>query len=458
MKSKARLKGTGVIDYIFWITFIIFTNPGAILSALGEDSSDGGINVTDLLVVVLFGCYALVQNKNIFLDDDTYNKIIKYLFIFLIYYLIVFSFFVPSLNAYVPYSFFKTFIKVRHGIINFLLVIMVYEFYLRSYSIFFKYFLLSSIIVITLFLITTLMGIEILPVRSMDRSFVDTKRLLMGNYGLMPILIPMGAVLFIFKYDIKYRKLIFISFILMFITWLLSIIRRNIFGTFLYLILALMFNNYINHKSLLSFKKIIRISFYTVILVFFIQFTFPKYLEAGVIAAKETVNIIEYGETTTGRKDARLGFGKEFMQDLIVNNVFFGTGFDNRWRTSEGDKEGYEATDYPFLSAIAMSGIIGLIFFLPIYILLIKTLIYDIKYLRRNQFNIRSFESYIFILFIIYFIYDLLQYMNWFLPLSLFSHSAHHWWYIFLAMYLASRKVFYYKERKDNIKLIPSQL
>jgi len=280
----------------------------------------------------------------------------------------------------------------------------------------------------------------------------------MENYGLMPILIPMGAVLFIFKFDIKHRKIIFSGFILMFITWLLSIIRRNIFGTFLYLILALMFNNFIQHKALFSFKKIIRISLYAVILVFFIQLTFPKYLEAGVAAGKETINVIKYGETTEGKKDVRLGFGKEFMQELISENYVFGTGFDNRWRTSEGDKAGFEASDYPFLAAIAMSGIIGLLFFLPIYVVLIKSLIYDIKYLRSFQFNIHSFESYIFILFIVYFIFDLLQYMNWFLPLSLFSHAGHKSWYIFLAMYFATRKIFYYKEKSEKSSLIPSQV
>ena len=449
---------TKVVDYIFWITLIIFTNPGGILSALGETSSDGGINITDLLIVVLFGCYVVVPKKNIISDDKAFSKIVKFLIVFLLYYLLVFGYFVPLLKGHSYYSPLATFIKIRHGVINILLVILVYEFFLRSYPIFIKFFLYSSIIVITLFLITTLTSIDILPVKTMNRSFIDTQRLLMENYGLMPILIPMGAVLFIFKFDIKHRKIIFIGFILMFITWLLSIIRRNIFGTFLYLILALMFNNFIQHKALFSFKKIIRISLYAVLLVFFIQLTFPKYLEAGVAAGKETINVIKYGETTEGKKDVRLGFGKEFMQELISENYVFGTGFDNRWRTSEGDKAGFEASDYPFLAAIAMSGIIGLLFFLPIYVVLIKSLIYDIKYLRSFQFNIHSFESYIFILFIVYFIFDLLQYMNWFLPLSLFSHAGHKSWYIFLAMYFATRKIFYYKEKSEKSSLIPSQV
>ena len=40
---------TKVVDYLFWIVLIIFTNPGSILKALGEDRGDGGINVVDFL-------------------------------------------------------------------------------------------------------------------------------------------------------------------------------------------------------------------------------------------------------------------------------------------------------------------------------------------------------------------------------------------------------------------------
>ena len=46
-----------LVDYVFWITFIVFTNPGGILEALGEDSGSGGVNVTDFLFVILVACY-----------------------------------------------------------------------------------------------------------------------------------------------------------------------------------------------------------------------------------------------------------------------------------------------------------------------------------------------------------------------------------------------------------------
>ncbi|MDN3643378.1 hypothetical protein QWY87_11750 [Lutimonas halocynthiae] len=451
MKTKGNQHK--LVDHLFWISFLVFTNPGGILMAMGAGDTDGGINITDVLMVVLLGCYLSLVAKNDIFNDESFSTLIKFISILLIYYLLVFGFFVPILKSNSNYLPMVAFIKMRHGIVNVMLVFIVYEFFLRSFKLFFKYFLYLSIAVMIMFLITTMSGIEILPIKTMDRSFVDTQRLLMVNYGLLPLLIPMGAIVFMFKFKIKYKKLILIAFVLMFIVWLLSLIRRNIFGTFIYILLALMLNNYLQHKALVSIQKIFKIIFYAIFLIGIIQLTFPKYLEAGIVAGEETINVIKYGETKGGRKDTRLGFGKDFMQNLIKENYVFGTGFDNRWRTSEGDKAGYEASDYPLLSAIAMSGIIGLLFFLPIYIVLIKTLHYDIKYLRKNKLNTNSLESFFIILFILYFIYDLMQYMNWFLPLSLFSHAGHKSWFIFIAMYFASRRLFYYKYEPQNQSL-----
>lgn len=439
-----------IVDHLFWISFLIFTNPGGILFALGEDSGDGGINITDLIMVVLMDCYVAIkfnEDKN---NDQSFIGLRNALIIFCIYYLVVFGFFVPTLKNNLSYSLVKSMIKMRHGVINIVLFIMVYEFYLRSYKLFLKYFIYSSILVIALFLGTNMMGLDILPVKVMDRSFVDTQRLLMVNYGLMPLLITMGAVLMTFKFKIKYQKLIYIGFVLMFICWILSIIRRNIFGTFIIITLSLMFYNYLRHKPLIGLKRVAGLMVYALLIVGIIQITFPKYLEAGIVAGQETLYVIQYGETSAGKKDARMGLGKDFMQELIVKNTIFGTGFDNRWRTSDGDKAGFEASDYPLLAAIAMSGIFGLLFFIPIYFILIKTMIFDIKNLRNHQFDMKSLETFMLILFLVYYIYDLLQYMNWFLPLSLFSHSGHKSWYVFLAMYLGARKVFYNKEMNKS--------
>lgn len=424
---KIKSKYSVLVDYIFWISFIVFTNPAGILKALGENSGDGGIDITDLLFVILFGCFIIVFNKNNFIQDKYYNKIVKYLFIFLLYYMIVFSFFVPLFKDN-PYYSFTTYVKIRHGIMSVISVVMVYQFYLRSHSIFIKLFLYSSILIIALFILTVITGIKILPTVTMSRDFINTTRLLMDGYGLMPILIPMGIVLLIFKFDINYKNIIIIGFVLMFVAWVLSLLRRNIFGTFLYFLPTIFLFNFIQHKSLIPLKKIIGMVFYSAVLIFILQLSFPKYVEAAIVAGKETIHVVQYGKTTTGAKDPRLGMGKKFMRDIIKKNPFFGTGFDNRWRTLAGDTAGYEATDYPFIGALAMTGIIGLLFFLPIYLVLIKVLIIDIKYFRKHPFKRDSFETYMVILFIVYFIFEFLQYMNWFLPISIIDDKK---WYVF---------------------------
>ena len=177
------------------------------------------------------------------------------------------------------------------------------------------------------------------------------------------------------------------------------------------------------------------------IIIGILGFSFPKYSDAVVASIDETIYTIKYGRSSVGYKDARLGFGKEALQEKIKNNYIIGTGFDNNWRVSE--EAGWEASDYPFLAAIAMTGIIGLLFFLPVYILLGKYIWYDINYMRKSYIDLFRFEDYTLIVFIVYFIFDLATYVYWFLPVSLFAHGGHKKWYIFLAMIIAARRVLY---------------
>lgn len=431
-----------LVDYVFWIAFILFTNPGGILEALGEDSGDGGINAKDFIFVILLVCFLVTFKRTDREKDVTFNKTKKYLFIFLAYFIIVFGFFVPIFRGSPDYTPVFFVVKNRLTFINIFLFIAVYKFYQRSYPIFYKTFIFSSIIIIPLFIISIVTGLEILPILNFRRNFSTLQRKFMVDYGLMPLLIQMGIAMLVFKFGVKYKKHIIAGFVLLFLSYILSITRRYIFGTFIILILGLLLNSYILKKPLFSLKGILRSILISVIIAYGIFLSFPRYFDAGVMAFNETVHVFRYGETTTGKKDERLGFNRVFIVNLIKKHPFFGTGFDNRWRTAEGDKQGYEAADYPLLSAIAMSGIFGILIFLPIYILLIKILYYDIKFLRKNSFNYLSFEQFILISFILFFIYDLMRYIDWFYGIAKSNNSN---WYLPLALYLASRKVFYSK-------------
>ncbi len=437
-------------DYVFWITFIVFTNPGGILNALGEDLEGGGtIKYTDFLFVILVGCF-IMKFKIVGKESDmTFNKIKKYILIFFAFFLVTYGFFTPIFRDSSEYTIVFFIIKNRMAFMNIALFIMVYKFYLRSYQVFYKIFIYSSVIIIPLFIVSIVTSIEILPVLDIRRAFTTLPRKFMVSYGLMDYLIPMGAVMLIFKFKIKYRKLIIAGFILLFLSYVLSITRRFIFGSFIIFFLGLVFNSFVLQKPLFSFKGVLKAIIFSTVVFYGIYLSFPKYIEAGVQAYEETVHVFKYGKTSTGQKDERLGFNRVFIVNLIKKYPYFGTGFDNRWRTGEGDKQGYEAADYPLMAAIAMTGMFGLLFFLPVYIVLVRALIYDIKFLRKHKYKPASFEQFVLISFILFFIFDLLKYMDWFYVLSKSSDNV---WYFALTLYLASRHVFYSKNRSELIQ------
>jgi O-antigen ligase len=210
-----------------------------------------------------------------------------------------------------------------------------------------------------------------------------------------------------------------------------------------------MYSNYFQGKSLIPVGKIMKIGVYSIILGFILFLSFPKYIDAAVVTFQETINVITSGEDSTGRKDERLGFSRTFIVNLIMDNPIFGTGFDNKWRTHDGDEQGYETSDYPFLAALAMKGLIGVLIFLPVYFVLIGTIKKDIKFIKKNSFSYDNVEFFLIIFFILYFTYDLVLYMNWFTPVSL---SRDYEWLCLLAMYLAARELFYKNLKRQVIE------
>ena len=437
-----------LIDYIFWIIFIFFTNPGGIIMAMGEDRGDGGINVVDFLYGGLAACYVIVSVRPTFKYDETFKRLIKYLILFILYDFLFYSYLVPTFKN-PQFSLMYTLVKSRETVYSFTLFLFVYKFFRRSHIVFLHLLILSSTVVISLFLVTIVTGIEILPIYQFDRHYVSINRLVLTSYGLMPILIPMGVILITFKIEMKNKNFYIMAFGLMFMTWLLSLFRRYLFGSFIFLFIGLMYNNYFQGKSLLPIGRVFSIAIYSVILGFILFLSFPKYVEAGVITIEETINVIQNGEDSTGRKDERLGFSRDFIVGLIVDNPFFGTGFDNRWRTHEGDEQGYETSDYPLLAALAMKGLIGVLIFLPVYLILVRTIVKDVRFIKMNNLDFNRKEFFLFMFFILYFTYDLLLYMNWFTPVAM---SRDYEWLTLLAMYLASRENYFIKLKQHSFE------
>jgi hypothetical protein len=434
------------LDYLFWISLILYTNPGGILQALGASEDASGIGPNDVIFVGLVACFILDFNKHAFIRDKVFLDILKFLCIFLAYYLIFFSFFVPQFKNYPNYNFLQTMIKVRYAIMHVALVLMIYHFYLRSYKLFLSIFLYSSIIVLILFLFTVFSGNEILPTKSRPRRFVAIDRLFMYSYGLVPILMSMGTVMLVFRFKINHRVTVIAGYILMFVAWILALYRRQILGAIILFFVASFINNYINGKKLVPVKKILSFVIYLFLTFFVVNFFFPDYIDAVVASVEEAYYVLEHGQTSTGKEDVRLGFGKEELQEKIERNYLAGTGFDINWRISE--EAGYEASDYPLLAAIAMVGLSGMAVFIPVYYRFFRSIFEELKAFKASKVKPVSTEDFMLLVFITYFLADTLNYTYWFLPVSLFSHPDKYDWYFYFAMFFAARKVYHLKNEQ----------
>ena len=433
-----------LISYLFWFLVILYTNPGGIIQALHIYYITSKINIGDLLFVLLTVCYFINKNEYTFFDVD-FIKVRKYLLIFLAYYLVVFSVIVPLWNGNQGYTLADSVIKTRYTVYAILISIYIYDFFKRRWDIFFKIFLYSSILVSILFIITVLLKINILPLGSLNRGYINIDRKLMLSEGLLPLLLPLGIVVAVFNLKIKYRNLILIGFTLMCVVYLLELWRRNIAAIFIFFSLAAILNAIINQKFVILLKNAFKIIFLISFLTLISYLIFPRYLDAAIIGIKDSFSVLQNEHDLRGKKDVRMTLDRPFINDKFYQHPLFGTGFDNRWRTKGGDNQGYEAADYPFLSALAMYGIVGLLVFIPIYFVIMKVLKLDFKYLTSNSSRIEKTLMLLFVItFMLYFVFDLMQYFNYFQAVS--NSDFYYNWYIFLSLYLAARSEFYSSE------------
>lgn len=445
---RAAIRPFFNVDRIFWFLLLLFTNPGGIQQALGISKIGSSFNLNDLVFLLLTLCFLSIKHFRSF-NTAAPIKAKRYVIALIVYYILIFGYLTPIINES-SQGILGTTIKIRHAVYCFSLFLFSFEFWLRSWKKFIKYYLYSSILILLLFLQSLITNIDILPKFVLDREFISVERNLMISYGLMPFLTAIGSVSILFISKFRYKVQIIFGFILMNVSWLVSLTRRHIIGLFIILLISLLSKNYLTSRPLLiSISSLSRVILVVITLIITIYIFVPQHFEAGIIAIESSISVITTGENITGQKDERLSvFGREQIMSEFHKSPILGTGFNNLWRTSEGDQLGFEASDYPFQSALAMTGIVGILFFLPIYILLLKCIISDLNYVRAKSINIENANEIFFISLIINFIFNMLQYVNWFFPLSNGDKSSS--FFILMGFYIASREIFYSQINKKN--------
>src|ERR1035437_10791662 len=86
-----------ILDYLFWVLLILFTNPGGILQAMNIWDVAGGVTINDILFILLSICYVIIPKSHNNFDLDFIN-VKRFLIFFLAYYFIVFAYIVPLYN------------------------------------------------------------------------------------------------------------------------------------------------------------------------------------------------------------------------------------------------------------------------------------------------------------------------------------------------------------------------
>jgi len=415
-----------ILDKLFWIFLFLFTDPGGFQQGYFERKLIGQINFSDIIFVILSVLYFLLPNKHTPANNKLLRNFLIIILIWLLYYVFVFGLFNNHNDSF---TFFL--IKSRYAIYTVFIAFYCANFTFRNTKLFFENLRVFSFIIFFLFFITVITNLPITPLMVFERGFVNTDRLLMYSYSFLPYLIPIALILSFFKFPLKGKNIWILLGSLMLVTWILSLTRRHMLFTILYtFIILFLAYKFGVRKSILSPKLVLLI----LIPILFLSIFFKNYAGDSENLVNETISLITTGETSSGTIDKRISLtANYFIIGKFLDNQLFGTGYDYLWNTEEGDKLGYESTDYPFLATLAQFGIIGLLLFCPVYFFVYNLLIKVYKDVRNEiVFQSSIYDSILFLLITSVLILNIFLFTYWFYPANINIHNFE--FYVFVGM------------------------
>lgn len=397
---------TSVYDHLFWIFLFLFTDPGGIIKA----NSGGKFYVNFAIFTILTFLFLFTSGARECLRSGNLKRISPAILLWTVYYLFIFG--LLNNNATDFYYFLKNGFLLPFTAIC--LFFFTYFFAVRNLKLFIHYLVIFSMIVFILFFITYFTVFKVLPLRVYGRGYVEQERIMLFGYGILSLSIPFAVNFLLFNIKIKEKRWIILAAAIMIVLWIISITRRQLLETIIY-----MFGAYLLAIRLKLFRQVIpgKLIVFLLIPVIILFVLFPGYLGATRQSLVESYSVITEGQSSTGQRDSRLSLsGQEMVISKFLENPLFGTGFDPLWYSSEGDRKGYEASDYIFLGALAQHGILGLLFFLPIYIFIYKTLFSEYKLLKitKGFTSASEYDRMLIYYVIISFSIKLLIYVNYF--------------------------------------------
>ncbi|MCF6296963.1 MAG: hypothetical protein L3J08_03110 [Flavobacteriaceae bacterium] len=437
-------KGTSI--NIFWIIVVIYLDPGGFLVLYVPP-----IQRTALYILLLVIAYVIFNFH--YANRDKRNKVpLKFVKSYIaiaiawaLYYYIIFYGYNNDDFPGVTTMFLRTF----NTIFKLLIVIPIVYFSTINLKSFINILVWSTIFIGSIFIITVFTGIPLIEILSASRGedIGALKRSFMHGYGIINFVLPITISLFYLKY--KLSKKILAAFFIVVTIIFITIYRRDMVGLIEYIIILSITVNYIQKKAFiktvtkfLNFRNIIFVS----IAIFLLGIFTPKVLDSSIEIVEGTlssIGIIDSNKSVGSTDAARLSFGDKIgIITAIKDNPFIGTGYNEMWYTGDGGNKGWEGSDYIFLAALAMYGVVGLLIFFPFYILSYKIIKRLIKLIRYNYKWVYVYKSYLWVPIVIglaasaELIKNFLEYPNWFFPIGAVQDNARY--FIFFGLLLGS--------------------
>lgn len=383
----------------FFLFISLYADPGGYIRFYTNDLMQGAIRINELFYYLSF--LPFLFKKNIFREafkNTTVKKIFIFLIVFDLYYIIVYGILTPALYGRLDFLFFL--FKNRIFLTTPFLIISTYLLAKDKLKYFFHFTIFISSVFLTLYFITLLTNIPLIPIASFERySDSGINRLTMLSYGFFDIVLPLAFITYNLKINTKNKYWLYYAGILMAVTITITLTRR----TYIYTLTCLLISYYINSKllniSLESiFKKIV-----IPILVFIIilGIIFPKYVSYAQNLFSDLITLATTGKNSQGEEDYRFAGteGVLFIKKTFYENPLFGTGYMYEWFDSTDDFHGgkYKAHDNPFWGSLAVFGIIGSILNLMLYGFILKLISNTLKILRVRFHEIKQNNSFIYV-------------------------------------------------------------
>lgn len=318
-------------DLMFWILLNIYFDPGGYISYYFGGKLISRLYISDIVILpIIFCLFALKTSYKIIYKDKFLTSFLKAFLIFVAYFFVVYGGIIPYLNNDLDYILFLQ--KNRQFLYYVIILISAYIFALRGLKYFYLTTLFIGFTMLSAFLISVVTGLNIIPIMLMERyEGSNMMRIFIYSWGLFTILFPISFILFLFprriKLHTKYRKLAYIAGMLMVLTLLVALSRRNFIdipGTILIIVLL---NSFIfrRNKALAMAKILIPLGATLVI----INLTLPKYIDYISDISQDTFDLLTRGKDTRGEGEYRVsGTGDlEITKKYISDNFIFGTGY-----------------------------------------------------------------------------------------------------------------------------------